>query len=49
MKSELNHKFFYLPNWVELKNFKLNKPKNKQRYNFIFAGNIEVGKMFKKF
>ena len=48
MKSELNHKFFYLPNWVELKNFKLNKPKNKQRYNFIFAGNIGGGQDVQK-
>ena len=48
MKSKSNNKFFHLPNWVELKNFKFNKIRNKQKYSFIFAGNIGVAQDIQK-
>ena len=51
MKKETGNNFFYLPNWVNLKEFKKNKIKNRKKYNFIFAGNIgggqDIDKVFK--
>lgn len=43
MRKKSSNNFFYLPNWVNLKEFKKNKIKNKKKYNFIFAGNIGGG------
>lgn len=49
MKSRFKNNFFYLPNWVDLKNFKFNKiKKNKKKLNFVFAGNIGGGQDIEK-
>ncbi len=48
LKSKINLNYFYLPNWVNLKNFKLNKFESKRKLNFIFAGNIGGGQDIEK-
>lgn len=48
LKSKINLNYFYLPNWVNLKNFKSNKPKKKKKLDFIFAGNIGGGQDIEK-
>ena len=48
MKSRFNKNFFYLPNWVNLKNFKFNKINNTKKFNFVFAGNIGGGQDIEK-
>ena len=48
MNKRLNNKYFFLPNWVNIKNFKFNKFKNKKKYDFIFAGNFGGGQDIEK-
>ena len=48
LRLKINLNYFYLPNWVNLKNFKKNKFTNKKKLNFIFAGNMGGGQDIQK-
>ncbi len=48
MKTRLNNKYFFLPNWVNIKNFKFNKLKYKKKYDFVFSGNFGGGQDIEK-
>lgn len=48
MNNRIKGNYFFLPNWVNIKNFKFNKIKYKKKYNLIFAGNFGGGQDLNK-